>query len=182
MESVFYISKCTVECQVKFATCTLLGGALTWWNSHVRTVEHDAAYLLPWKTLMKMMTENYCLRSELKKLETELWNLVVKGTDIESYTQRFQKIILLCSRMVSDESDKVEKYIGGLPNRHIKNHQAHEKSDTHKAWAECLCQMGREEQRPTPRDPTAYLVSTYVKSLQCLQGANMRGSFDPFGE
>ncbi|GJW91015.1 putative reverse transcriptase domain-containing protein [Tanacetum coccineum] len=116
IESVFYISKCTVEGQVKFTACTLLGGALTWWNSHVRTVEHDAAYLLPWKTLMKMMTENYCLRSELKKLETKLWNLVVKGTDIESYTQRFQELILLCSRMVSDESDKVEKYIGGLPN------------------------------------------------------------------
>ncbi|GJW00786.1 reverse transcriptase domain-containing protein [Tanacetum coccineum] len=36
--------------------------ALTWWNSHVRTIGHDAAYALPWKTLMKMMTENYCPR------------------------------------------------------------------------------------------------------------------------
>ncbi|GKE63804.1 hypothetical protein Tco_1514171 [Tanacetum coccineum] len=62
-------SKCTVKCHVKFATCTLLGSALTWWNPHVRTVRHDATYALPWKTLMKMMTENYCLRSEIKKLE-----------------------------------------------------------------------------------------------------------------
>ncbi|GJU48512.1 putative reverse transcriptase domain-containing protein [Tanacetum coccineum] len=115
MESVFHISKCTTECQVKFATCTLLGSALTWWNSHVRTVGHDAAYALPWKTLMKMMTENYYPRSEINKLETELWNLVVKGTDVESYTQHFQELILLCSRMVADESDKVEKYTGGLP-------------------------------------------------------------------
>ncbi|GKD42573.1 hypothetical protein Tco_1267218 [Tanacetum coccineum] len=44
MESVFHISNCVVECQVKYATCTLLGGALTWWNSYVRTVKHDAAY------------------------------------------------------------------------------------------------------------------------------------------
>ncbi|GJS84288.1 hypothetical protein Tco_0750829 [Tanacetum coccineum] len=36
----------------------------------------------------------------------------MKGTDVESYTQRFQELILLCSRMVPDESDKVEKYIG----------------------------------------------------------------------
>ncbi|GKE48319.1 reverse transcriptase domain-containing protein [Tanacetum coccineum] len=92
IDSVFHISNCTVECQVKYATCTLLGGALTWWNSHVRTVGHDAAYGMPWKTLMKMMTENYCPRNEIKKLEIELWNLVVK-----------------------DGSDKVEKYIGGLP-------------------------------------------------------------------
>ncbi|GJT69652.1 hypothetical protein Tco_1028938 [Tanacetum coccineum] len=29
MEFVFYISNCTVVCQIKFATCTLLGNALT---------------------------------------------------------------------------------------------------------------------------------------------------------
>ncbi|GJR25724.1 reverse transcriptase domain-containing protein [Tanacetum coccineum] len=33
MESVFHISNCDVEGQVKYATCTLLNGALTWWNS-----------------------------------------------------------------------------------------------------------------------------------------------------
>nr|GEZ07683.1 hypothetical protein [Tanacetum cinerariifolium] len=33
-----------VENQVKFATCTLHGVALTWWKSHVKTVGHDAAY------------------------------------------------------------------------------------------------------------------------------------------
>ncbi|GJZ64011.1 hypothetical protein Tco_0620432 [Tanacetum coccineum] len=36
METVFRISNCTVENQIKFSTCTLLGVALTWWNSHVR--------------------------------------------------------------------------------------------------------------------------------------------------
>ncbi|GKE36691.1 putative reverse transcriptase domain-containing protein, partial [Tanacetum coccineum] len=37
MESVFHISNCTVACHIKFATCTLLRNALTWWNSHIRT-------------------------------------------------------------------------------------------------------------------------------------------------
>ncbi|GKE19548.1 hypothetical protein Tco_1427125 [Tanacetum coccineum] len=45
MESIFHISGCAVENQVMFATCTLLGAALTWWNGHVRTLGHDAAYL-----------------------------------------------------------------------------------------------------------------------------------------
>ncbi|GJY66765.1 reverse transcriptase domain-containing protein [Tanacetum coccineum] len=67
-------------------------------------------------TLMKMMTEAYCSRSEIKKLETELWNLTVKGTDVESYTQCFQELVLLCSRMILDEADKVERYVGGLPD------------------------------------------------------------------
>nr|GFB94294.1 reverse transcriptase domain-containing protein [Tanacetum cinerariifolium] len=43
MELVFYISGCVVENHVKFATCTLLGAALTWWNGHVRTLGHDTA-------------------------------------------------------------------------------------------------------------------------------------------
>ncbi|GKA28226.1 hypothetical protein Tco_0714394 [Tanacetum coccineum] len=60
METVFRISNYSVENQIKFSTCTLLGSALTWWNSHIRTVGHD--------------------------------DLKVK------------------------ESDKVEKYVGGLPD------------------------------------------------------------------
>ncbi|GKC94618.1 hypothetical protein Tco_1160060 [Tanacetum coccineum] len=59
MESVFHISNCSVENQVKFATCTLHSVALTWWDTHVMTVGHDAAYGIPWKTLMKMMTDKY---------------------------------------------------------------------------------------------------------------------------
>ncbi|GJT45498.1 putative reverse transcriptase domain-containing protein [Tanacetum coccineum] len=82
MEYVFHISNRAIECQVKYATCTLLGNVLTWWNSHVRIVGHDTTYGMPWKTLMKMMTENYCPMSKIKKLEIELWNLKVKSTDV----------------------------------------------------------------------------------------------------
>ncbi|GJQ98438.1 putative reverse transcriptase domain-containing protein [Tanacetum coccineum] len=92
MESVFYISNCTVKNQVKFSTCTLYSVALTWWNTHVKTIGHDAAY------------------------EMEIWNRKVKGTDLKSYTQRFQELALLCGRMFPEESDKIEKYVGGLPD------------------------------------------------------------------
>ncbi|GKD55042.1 hypothetical protein Tco_1288429 [Tanacetum coccineum] len=57
------------EGTVKYATCTLLGGALTCWKSHVRTVGHDVTYEMSWKSLMKMMTEAYCPRNEIQKLE-----------------------------------------------------------------------------------------------------------------
>ncbi|GJZ40487.1 putative reverse transcriptase domain-containing protein, partial [Tanacetum coccineum] len=46
MESVFYISNCAVENQVKFATCTFLRNALTWWNSHIKTVTQMFAYAM----------------------------------------------------------------------------------------------------------------------------------------
>nr|GFB75203.1 reverse transcriptase domain-containing protein [Tanacetum cinerariifolium] len=71
---------------------------------------------MTWKTLMKMMTEIYCPRNEIRKLEMELWDLKVKGTDLVSYTQRFQELALLCERMFFEEADKIEKYVGGLPD------------------------------------------------------------------
>ncbi|GJX01638.1 hypothetical protein Tco_0185551 [Tanacetum coccineum] len=57
MESVFHISGCAVENQVKFATCTLL-----------------------------------------------------------AYTQRFQELALMCTKFFADETTKIDKYIGGLPD------------------------------------------------------------------
>ncbi|GJQ98124.1 reverse transcriptase domain-containing protein [Tanacetum coccineum] len=116
METVFRISNCSVENQIKFSTCTLLAGALTWWNSHVRIVGHDVAYAMTWIDLRKKMTDKYCPRNEMKKLEVELWNLKVKGTDVTGYNQRFQELALLCVRMFPGESDKVERYVGGLPD------------------------------------------------------------------
>ncbi|GJV90239.1 reverse transcriptase domain-containing protein [Tanacetum coccineum] len=116
METVFSISNCSVENQIKFSTCTLLGSALTWWNSHVRTVGHDVAYAMTWADLKKKMTDKYCPRTEIKKLEAELWNLKVKGTDVIGYNQRFQELALLCVRMFPEESDKIERYVGGLPD------------------------------------------------------------------
>ncbi|GJT74759.1 putative reverse transcriptase domain-containing protein [Tanacetum coccineum] len=85
METVFRISNCSAENQIKFATCTLLAGALTWWNSHVMTVTHDVAYSMTWVDLKKKMTDKYCPRNEMKKLEAELWNLKVIGTDVVKY-------------------------------------------------------------------------------------------------
>nr|GEX47584.1 putative reverse transcriptase domain-containing protein [Tanacetum cinerariifolium] len=75
METVFHISNCPERYQVKYATCTLLDCALTWWNSHKRTIGTNPAYAMSWRELMKKITEVYCLRNEIQKMETELWNL-----------------------------------------------------------------------------------------------------------
>ncbi|GJY50208.1 reverse transcriptase domain-containing protein, partial [Tanacetum coccineum] len=114
METVFRISNCTVENQVKFATCTLMGIALTWWNSHVRTVTNDVAYAMTWTDLKKKMTTKYCPRNEIKKIEAEMWNIKVKGTDVVAYNQHFQELALLCDRMFPEETDKIERYVGGM--------------------------------------------------------------------
>nr|GFC10877.1 hypothetical protein [Tanacetum cinerariifolium] len=81
MESIFNISGCAVENQVKFATCTLLDATLTWWNSQIRTLGPDA-YTMTCSMLKKKMTEKYCPLGEF----------------------------------ISNETEKVDKYIGGLPD------------------------------------------------------------------
>nr|GEW13908.1 transposon Ty3-G Gag-Pol polyprotein [Tanacetum cinerariifolium] len=66
--------------------------------------------------MKKKMTNKYCLRGEMKKLESELWNLRLKSNDVWSYNQRFQELSLLCVRMFPAEADKIERYVGGLPD------------------------------------------------------------------
>nr|GEU48244.1 hypothetical protein [Tanacetum cinerariifolium] len=64
METVFHISNCPEKYQVKYASCTLLNSALTWWNSYKRTIGIEAAYAMSWVELMKLMTEVYCPRNK----------------------------------------------------------------------------------------------------------------------
>ncbi|GKE59172.1 hypothetical protein Tco_1498357 [Tanacetum coccineum] len=49
-------------------------------------------------------------------MESELWNLTVKNNDLAAYTQRFQELTMMCTKMVPEEEDQVEKLIGGLPD------------------------------------------------------------------
>nr|GEV86439.1 reverse transcriptase domain-containing protein [Tanacetum cinerariifolium] len=84
METMFRISNCIVENQIKYSTYTLLGSDLMWWNSRVKTVGHDVDYAMTWTNLKKKMIDKYCLRGEIKKSEVEMWNLNVKGTDVNN--------------------------------------------------------------------------------------------------
>ncbi|GKB99085.1 RNA polymerase beta subunit, chloroplastic [Tanacetum coccineum] len=80
-------------------------------NSHFKTVSHEVAYGMTCKTLKKMMTNKYYPRGKIKKLEIELCNLKVKGTDVVSYNQHFQELALMCGRMFPGESDEAEKQV-----------------------------------------------------------------------
>ncbi|GKA54342.1 putative reverse transcriptase domain-containing protein [Tanacetum coccineum] len=89
-----------------------------------RTIGIDEAYEMPWKDLMKLMIEVYCLRNEIQKLENELCNLCVKGTDVAGYTRRFQELTLLCPRMVPEENDNIERMANGLIDQKVRVYAA----------------------------------------------------------
>ncbi|GJR47124.1 putative reverse transcriptase domain-containing protein [Tanacetum coccineum] len=115
MEVVFNIRGCAIGNQVKFATCTLLGAALTWWNGQIRTLGPEA-YPMTWEGLKKKMMNKYCPLGEIQKLEIELWNLKVKGNDVPVYTEHFQELTLICTNFCANETEKINKYIRGLPD------------------------------------------------------------------
>nr|GEY66260.1 reverse transcriptase domain-containing protein [Tanacetum cinerariifolium] len=108
---------------VKFATCTLLDVALTWWNSQIRSLGPDA-YSMTREVLEKKMTDKYCPQDEIKKLEIELWNLKVKENNVLAYTKRFQELTLFCTKFVADETEKIDKYVSELPDNIYKSMKA----------------------------------------------------------
>ncbi|GJV59453.1 putative reverse transcriptase domain-containing protein [Tanacetum coccineum] len=55
-------------------------------------------------------------QGEIQKLEIELWNLKVKGNDVSAYTEYFQELILICTKFCANETEKINKYIRGLPD------------------------------------------------------------------
>nr|GEV02756.1 hypothetical protein [Tanacetum cinerariifolium] len=55
-------------------------------------------------------------QGEIKKLEIELWNLKVKENNVSAYTERFQELTLIYTKFVADETEKINKYVSGLPD------------------------------------------------------------------
>nr|GFD28318.1 reverse transcriptase domain-containing protein [Tanacetum cinerariifolium] len=45
-----------------------------------------------------------------------MWNLKIRGNDVAAYTQRFQELAMMCTKLLADETEKIDKYIGGLPD------------------------------------------------------------------
>nr|GEU36828.1 putative reverse transcriptase domain-containing protein [Tanacetum cinerariifolium] len=90
-------------------------------NSHKRTIGADAAFSMSWRELMKLMAEVYRPRTEIQKMEFELRNSTIKNNDLAGYTQRFQELTMMCTKMVPEEDDQVEKFIGGYDMKNAEN-------------------------------------------------------------
>ncbi|GJV83281.1 reverse transcriptase domain-containing protein [Tanacetum coccineum] len=88
-ESVFSRSKCAEENKVTFATGTLTDDALSWWNEYAQPIGIDQANMITWTELRRLLTNKYCPRTEVRKIEDELYNLTVKGNDLKTYIKRF---------------------------------------------------------------------------------------------
>ncbi|XP_071688488.1 uncharacterized protein [Rutidosis leptorrhynchoides] len=114
LEFVFRISGCRDADRTKFASCKLSDGTLTWWNTYPKSVGMDQAFETSWEDLKQPMIEEYCPYNETVKMEWELQNLKLVGTDLTRYNKRFFKLALMCPNMVTPECRKITLYVKGL--------------------------------------------------------------------
>ncbi|GKC69377.1 reverse transcriptase domain-containing protein [Tanacetum coccineum] len=104
----FSCSNYTEDCKVKFATGTLTEEALSWWNSFAQPIGIEEAYKTTWSEFKKLSIKKYYPRTEVKKMEDEFYNLIVKGNDLKTYVRRFQELAVLCPTMVPNSEKLME--------------------------------------------------------------------------
>nr|GEV50611.1 putative reverse transcriptase domain-containing protein [Tanacetum cinerariifolium] len=102
-------------------------------------------------------------QGEIKKLEIELWNLKVKGNDVSAYIKRFQELTLICTKFVANETEKIDKYVSGLPDNIYRSVKA---------------------SKPKTLDETIELANDLMDQKLCTyaerQKNNKRKADDPF--
>nr|GEZ49285.1 reverse transcriptase domain-containing protein [Tanacetum cinerariifolium] len=84
-----YKEKCAEEDRVTFSTGTLTTDALSWWNAYAQPIGIEQANKIAWTELKRLLTNKYYPRTEIKKMEDEFYNLVVKENDLKTYIRRF---------------------------------------------------------------------------------------------
>ncbi|GKB76379.1 reverse transcriptase domain-containing protein, partial [Tanacetum coccineum] len=85
------------------------------WNVYAQPIRMEQANRITWTELKRLLTNKYCPRTEVKKMEDEFYNLAVKGNDLKTYVRRFQELAVLCPNMVPNTEKLMEVFIGGLP-------------------------------------------------------------------
>ncbi|KAJ0514894.1 putative transcription factor interactor and regulator CCHC(Zn) family [Helianthus annuus] len=121
LEFVFEMCECPEARRVKYATGTLEGVALTWWNAQVQMLGLAATNATPWNDFKELIKRKYCTRDDIHKLEVEFFNLKMTGSEIEAYTKRSNELALLCLTMVDPPIKRIELYLKGLVPK-IKSH------------------------------------------------------------
>ncbi|GJV51376.1 reverse transcriptase domain-containing protein [Tanacetum coccineum] len=98
-------------------------------NSFAQLIRIEEAYKITWSEFKKLLIKKYCPRKDVKKMEDEFYNLIVKGNDLKTYVRRFQELAVLYPTMVPNYEKLMEVFIGGLP-RSIKGNVTASKAST----------------------------------------------------
>jgi hypothetical protein len=115
MKNTFLNSEFPENLRVRYATSVFQKRTLTWWNNEKRARDLDAVMALSWTEVKDLITCEFYLRYEVKKLKFESWELKKESGENLAYTNRFHEPSLLVPHLVTPLSQAIEKYIDGLP-------------------------------------------------------------------
>ncbi|GJR66647.1 reverse transcriptase domain-containing protein [Tanacetum coccineum] len=104
-----------VSCQPFYFNGTAGAVGLIRWFEWTESVFSRSNYAEKNKVSYWLLTNKYFPRTEVKKMEDEFYNLVVKGNDLKTYIRRFQELAVLCPNMVPNTEKLMEVFISGLP-------------------------------------------------------------------
>ncbi|GKC63905.1 zinc finger, CCHC-type, retrotransposon gag domain protein [Tanacetum coccineum] len=117
VKSKLSITKCAEGNKVEYIACLLQGRGLTWWNTHVQTRGHKAANGLSWDNFKKLLTDEYCRKDQVQNLESEFWNHMMIGNEVQEYMTRFNELDRMVPHMVSTREKRVGRYIWCLVHK-----------------------------------------------------------------
>nr|GEV59100.1 putative reverse transcriptase domain-containing protein [Tanacetum cinerariifolium] len=114
------------------------------------TIGQDAAYGMPWKILMKMITDKYYPRSEIIK-----------------------ELALMCGRMLPEESDQEEKYVGGLPDMIQDRLRTRESLKITQEITKLNSSLSKGKMWPMPTLPGLVKRKSMVELYHCTPSASI---------
>ncbi|GJV62349.1 hypothetical protein Tco_1468449 [Tanacetum coccineum] len=92
---------CAEEDRVTFATGTLTDDALSWWNAYAQLIGIEQANKITWIELKRLLTNKYCPRTEVKKMEDGILNwLSIEGNVTASKPQTLEEAINIAQRLM----------------------------------------------------------------------------------
>ncbi|GJX00794.1 putative reverse transcriptase domain-containing protein [Tanacetum coccineum] len=77
---------------------------------------------------MKCQPLNFKGNRWIEKMES-VFNISGQRDDVPTYTEHFQELTLICTKFVANETEKVDKYISGLPDNIYGNTDNKRKAD-----------------------------------------------------
>ncbi|GJW14582.1 reverse transcriptase domain-containing protein [Tanacetum coccineum] len=86
-----------------------LGGEDGVGNTQVQARGREAAIGMSWNDFKVLLVEEFCLSSEMEKLENEFWNHTMVRANHVTYTNRFHKLAKLVPHLVTLESSRIKR-------------------------------------------------------------------------
>ncbi|GJY83628.1 putative reverse transcriptase domain-containing protein [Tanacetum coccineum] len=132
-------------------TGTLTEEALSWWNSFAQPIGIEEAYKITWVEFKKLLIKKYCPRTEVQKMEDEIYHLTVKGNDLKTYVTKHTPV-----QVSSDHKQKFDD------RRTFNNNNNYRNTNTNNCYNNHQPQQNRRQETfrsyaVTPTENNGYI-------------------------